>query len=89
MKDHPAVAKSLNNLALLYQVQGKYAEAEPLYKRSLKIREKALGKEHPVVAHSLNNLATVYQAQDRYAEAEPRYKEAGKRVENALGKVLF
>jgi tetratricopeptide (TPR) repeat protein len=33
----------LNNLAGLYYSQGKYAEAEPLYKRSLQIREKTLG----------------------------------------------
>src|SRR5262249_44602667 len=32
--NHPQVAKSLNNLALLYRAQGRYAEAEPLFKRS-------------------------------------------------------
>ena len=31
--DHPEVATGLNNLALLYQAQGRYADAEPLYKR--------------------------------------------------------
>ena len=44
--------ESLNNLAELYRNQGRYAEAEPLYKRSLAIREKALGPDHPDVAHS-------------------------------------
>jgi len=34
--DHPNVATSLNNLAILYHSQGKYAEAEPLYKRRWK-----------------------------------------------------
>jgi hypothetical protein len=29
---------------------GNYAAAEPLYKRSLEISEKALGPEHPDVA---------------------------------------
>ena len=48
--DHPDVAQSLNNLAELYQAQGRYAEAEPLYKRALAIREKALGPDHPDVA---------------------------------------
>jgi tetratricopeptide (TPR) repeat protein len=28
--DHPDVAQSLNNLALLYRTQGQYAQAEPL-----------------------------------------------------------
>ena len=32
---HPDVATSLNNLAALYKAQGHYAEAEPLYQRSL------------------------------------------------------
>ena len=54
--DHPTVATSLNDLATLYQAQGKYAEAEPLYKRALAIREKALGPEHPDFALSLDNL---------------------------------
>ena len=37
----------LNNLAGLYLSQGRYAEAEPLYKRALAITEKALGPDHP------------------------------------------
>ena len=51
------VAKSLNNLVALYKTQGQYAQAEPLYKRSLAIREQSLGPDHPDVAKSLNNLA--------------------------------
>jgi len=70
------VAQSLNNLALLYHAQGKYAEAESLYKRSLAIREKVLEPEHAHVAASLNNLAELYHAQGKYAEAEPLYKRA-------------
>ena len=40
--------------------QGKYAEAEPLYKRALAIQEKALGADHPDVADTLNNLAILF-----------------------------
>jgi tetratricopeptide (TPR) repeat protein len=69
-KDHPGVAKSLNNLAELYRVQGRYSEAEPLLVRSLSIREQQLGKDHPDVAQSLNNLAALYYSQGRYSEAE-------------------
>ena len=69
--DHPDVAGSLNNLALLYQAQGDYAKAEPHYKRALAIREKALGPDHPLVATSLENLATVYRATNRDEEAKP------------------
>ncbi len=55
------MAASLNNLAELYRAQGQYAQAEPLYKRSLAIVEKALGPDHPNVATSLNNLALLYK----------------------------
>ena len=58
--DHPDVATSLNNLALLYYEQGRYADAEPLYKRSLAIREKAVGPDHPDAAAALDNLAWLY-----------------------------
>ena len=69
--EHPAVARSLNNLAEVYRLQGRNAEAEPLHKRALAIREKARGPAHPDVATSLNNLALAYDAQGKYAEAEP------------------
>jgi len=68
------VTESLNNLAELYRIQGRYPEAEPLYRRSLAIRERTLGPEHPSVATSLNNLAAFYHVQGRYAEAEPLYR---------------
>ncbi len=45
--DHPDTVQSLNNLAFLYDSQGKYEQAEPLYQRALAIREKRLGPEHP------------------------------------------
>jgi len=70
------LATSLNNLALVYDEQGKYAEAEPLYKRALAILEKAFGPNHSSVATSLNNLAALYCSQGKYAEAEPLYKRS-------------
>ena len=75
----------LNNLAGLYDAQGHYAQAEPLYKRSLAIREKALGPDHPDVATSLNNLALLYETQGQYAQAEPLYKRSLAIREKALG----
>ena len=62
-ENHPAVAATLNNLAVLYGKRGKYKEAEPLCKRALEIREKVLGKDHPDVAKQLNNLAPLCQNQ--------------------------
>jgi tetratricopeptide (TPR) repeat protein len=44
--DHPDMATSLNNLAMLYRTKGNYAEAEVLLKRALAIKKKALGPDH-------------------------------------------
>ena len=68
--NHPDVATSLNNLAVLYDTQGQYAQAEPLLKRALAINEKALGPNHPAVGMTLNNLSVLYRATNRDKEAE-------------------
>ena len=78
--DDVRLATSLNNLALLYKAQGRYAEAEPLYQRALAIREKALGPEHPDVATSLENYADLLRKTGRVSEAtkmETRAKAIG------------
>jgi hypothetical protein len=60
----------------MYRAQGRYADAEPLYKRALAINEKSLGPEHPNVANSLNNLAALYNDQGRWAEGLPLARTA-------------
>ena len=69
----------------MYDNQGKYAQAEPLYQRALKIDEKALGPDHPSVGRDLNNLAELYRSQGQYSQAEPLYQRALKIDEQALG----
>jgi hypothetical protein len=71
-----ALANSLNNLAVLYEYQGRYNDAEPLYLQSLDIRKHQLGDDHPDVATSLNNLAGLYESQGRYNDAEPLYLQS-------------
>jgi len=63
--EDPRLATILNNLALVYREQGKYAEAEPLYQHSLTILEKVLGPEHPYVAGSLENYAALLREMGR------------------------
>ncbi len=65
----PRLAMSLNNLAALYHAQGRYAEAEPLYKRSQAIWEKTLGPDHPHVATNLMNYAALLRKTGRSNEA--------------------
>ncbi|CAM9762259.1 unnamed protein product [Ectocarpus sp. 8 AP-2014] len=61
-----AVATSYCSVGFLFNIQGKYAEAEPLYERSQAIQEKVLGPEHPDVATSLNNRAWLLESQVRH-----------------------
>ena len=70
-RDHPDVARSLNNLADLYQREGRYADSEPLFNRALSIREQAAGALHPDTIASVNNLASLYQAEGDTADALP------------------
>ena len=81
----PRLATTLNNLAELRRAQGRYEEAEPLFRRSLVIEEKALGPDHPEVGMMLGNLAGLYREQGRNAEAEPLYRRALGIAEKALG----
>lgn len=60
----------LNQCGLLLVTQAQYKQAEDLYRRALRIDEKALGKDNPAVARSLNNLAHLLHLTDRMAEAE-------------------
>jgi tetratricopeptide (TPR) repeat protein len=54
--EHPDVALSLNNLANLYDSQGRYAEAEPLYVQALEIAQRQLGANHPDTITFRENL---------------------------------
>ncbi|MGF2040337.1 MAG: tetratricopeptide repeat protein [Nostoc sp. CmiVER01] len=79
------VATSYNNLASLYESQGRYNEAEPLFIQALALRRQLLGDEHPDVATSLNNLALLYASQGRYSEAEPLYIQVLALLRQLLG----
>jgi CHAT domain-containing protein/Tfp pilus assembly protein PilF len=82
---HPAFAKSLNNLALLYYSTGEYAAAEPLFKQALEIKRAALGEQHPDFATGLNNLAALYDLIGDYVAAEPLYKQTLEITRATLG----
>jgi tetratricopeptide (TPR) repeat protein len=76
----------LDNLALLYDRQSHYVDAEPLHLRSLAIFEKTRGPNHPDVAAAFNNLGMLYWKQNRDAEAEPFYRRALTVWERAFGR---
>ena len=61
----------LYETAIYLRDRARYSEAEPLFRRALRIREQQLGSEHPQVADTLNKLAELCHEQGKYAEAEP------------------
>jgi tetratricopeptide (TPR) repeat protein len=82
---HFHTASSLNNLALLYGLQGRYDEAEPLYVEALKIWKTELGDYNLDAVSSLNNLAGLYRSMGHYDKAESLYVEVLKFSESELG----
>ncbi|CBJ32852.1 NB-ARC and TPR repeat-containing protein-likely pseudogene [Ectocarpus siliculosus] len=80
-----AVARSCGSVGFLFNIQGKYAEAEPLYERSQAIQEKVFGPKHQVVATLLNNRAALFERQGKYTEAEPFYERSQALREKVLG----
>jgi tetratricopeptide (TPR) repeat protein len=63
-------------LAGILDGQGKYDEAEALYRRALAGFERTLGPDHDEVAVSCNNLAALHHARGDCVEAERPYRRA-------------
>jgi tetratricopeptide (TPR) repeat protein len=78
VKQQQALAEVAGFLAKAQDVmkRGKYAEAEPFYRKALAVYEEILGPKHPDTATSYNELAYNLQAQGRPREAEPLYRKA-------------
>ena len=84
---HPSTLATVYNLAILLREQGKYDEAEPLYRRALAGKEEALGPAHPDTLGTVEGLAILLKQQGKYDEAEPLYRRALAGNEEALGPV--
>ncbi len=78
------VAYTLRRLALFYESQGRYDEAERTYKQTLAIWERT-APSAPAAARAVTDLAHLYHGQGRYSEAEPLYRRALPMAEKAFG----
>jgi len=65
----PDLAWTYHNFGLLYSDQGKMAEAEEMYMRALRGKEKALGAVHTSTLDTVHNLGNLYSDQGKMAEA--------------------
>lgn len=83
--EDPTLVKHFDLLAQIYEAMGRYADAEPLWRRSLQIRSKHLGADHPEVIGSGDKLAMSLLAQKKYPEAETFLKKSMAHREIAFG----
>lgn len=56
---HPEIAMGLNNVAYTLHAEGRYGDAEILYREAIDMNRTLLGEDHPDIAMALNNLAFV------------------------------
>jgi tetratricopeptide (TPR) repeat protein len=83
--DANATGNLLAQAGVYYFGRAVYAEAEPLMRRALLIRENSFGADHPNVTVHLNNLAQLLKATNRLAGAEPLMRRALLIDENTFG----
>jgi tetratricopeptide (TPR) repeat protein len=81
--DHPNIAMTANNLALVHLVEGRHEQAELLLEKAAAIHLKATGPGSVQTAISSLLLALSYQAQGRDSEAETRFQRT-RRIERDL-----
>jgi tetratricopeptide (TPR) repeat protein len=66
----------MHGLAIILRTEGKYAEAEKIFREVLDKQGRLLGREHPETAETMTQLARDLQSQGRYPEAEKLDREA-------------
>jgi tetratricopeptide (TPR) repeat protein len=80
----PEVAESLNSIAGLYTLRGRYDKAELLYRQALTATERSFGQNHLRVAAMLASLGGLYWEQHRFDEAESFLRRASEIRQAAL-----
>jgi tetratricopeptide (TPR) repeat protein len=75
----------LYDLAEVYRKQGRYEEAEPLYKRAIAIAEKARGPDDPIVGGRVGSLAALYNAQGHHPRGRAAYGARARHPQKVAG----
>jgi Flp pilus assembly protein TadD len=66
---HPDIAQVINQLAAINQSEGRFPEAEALYKQALEMQTKTLPNNHRMIAVSFGNLSMLSAAQEDWQQA--------------------
>lgn len=74
--EHPDIAKSLNNLAVIHQNLGDLAQAASIYQQALAIQSTAYGEHHPRVGSTLYNMGTIAELRGDTKQARTLYERS-------------
>ncbi len=83
--DKVLLADSLNNLAVIYQVQKKWKEALELFKKAHQIYLIHYGPIHPYIGSVLNNMAWCEENLFNFSATEKIHKESYQVTEQSYG----
>ncbi|MBN2384359.1 tetratricopeptide repeat protein [bacterium] len=74
--EHLNVARSMNNLAMVYKANDRLEDAIRLHEQALDIKKKILKPDDPSIANSLNNIGVLYAEQGELIKSEPYFLDA-------------
>lgn len=83
--DHPQVANTLQDLAMVARYQGHQEEALTYSKRALTILEKNLGPHHSLVSKALTTIGMIHESRGEFEEARNVHERALSITEQAYG----
>ena len=74
-EDSRETLDAMNNLAQVYDAEGKYAPAEAMFTKSLEVLRRVAGKQDPETVTVMDNLGVLYSDEGKSALAEPLLAE--------------
>lgn len=72
---HLETAKTLNNLAWVYDLHGRHDAAAAFYRRAIEIKKSVCGNKSIELIPTLENLTSLYVLQGKYLKAEKLLRE--------------
>ncbi|HSZ25781.1 MAG TPA: CHAT domain-containing tetratricopeptide repeat protein, partial [Cytophagaceae bacterium] len=82
---NPDYIYTLNRMADLYKIQGRYFELETLYKQIAALTKETYGQKSLEYCRALNNLTDLFRTLSRYKEAEPICQQVLQIIEDTIG----
>ena len=72
---HSSTLSSIGSLAGLYELQGRYGEAEPLKVECIQGRRRVFGNKHDYTIGTIYGLGDMYHTQGNMVKAQPQLDE--------------